>query len=437
MMSTAAHEIRRRLHPHEAYFVGGAVRDALLGREPKEVDIATSATPEQIHQIFDDVIDIGRAFGVCLVKDFDTAVEVATFRTEWAYRDGRHPGEIKYATSALEDSKRRDFTINAIYQDEQGELYDPQEGREDLRRKLIRTVGDPQERFAEDHIRMLRAVRFAAQLGFHLHPATADAIRAHAANLSDEPGERVSREIDKILTSGRSAYALDLMKQLGIVAALLPSLEGLSEIEQGAEFHPEGDVWTHTVMALSHADALGVQDIETLLALLLHDAGKALTYKVRDGKITFYGHENVGAEMAFEDLKRLKYKSEVVDSVVWLIKHHMRLQALPEMRDDTARNLLESADAERLLVLNICDRLAASGDLQHVKQAIRLLGQLRHQPPEAAPLVTGHDLIDLGVEVGPEVGKLLQMVKAKTRKGELGTREDALRWVQEQLGQTS
>ena len=432
-MSNAATQILRRLAPHDAYFVGGAVRDGLLGRDPGEVDIATSATPDEIHQIFDDVIDIGQAFGVCLVRDFGTPVEVATFRTESAYRDGRHPGQIEYASTAEEDSKRRDFTINAIYQNKDGEIYDPQDGRDDLRRKLVRAIGDPDDRFAEDHIRMLRGIRFAAQLGFHVEDATAAAIGVHADKLGSEPVERVVVELNKILTSGRSAYGLDLMKELGVLAAVVPVLDQLSGVEQPAEFHPEGDVWTHTVMAISHADALGVDDLPTLLALLLHDIGKPATYKVREGKITFYGHEAVGADMAEEELERLKYPRKVIDSTVWLIRQHMRLQVLPEMRPDTARTLLASPDAERLLVVNICDRLAASGDLESVKEAVRMLGRLRRQPPPPPPLLSGRDLIEAGVPEGPEVGKLLQAVEALRKQGELSTRDDAIAWVQERF----
>lgn len=430
----AAAEILHRLAPsHEAYFVGGAVRDLLLGREAGEFDVATSATPEEIHQIFEDVIDIGRAFGVCLVRDFGTPVEVATFRTESSYRDGRHPDEIEYAETALEDSERRDFTINAIYQDADGGFYDPQGGREDLRKKLVRAIGDPEERFTEDHVRMLRAVRFAAQLGFHIDQVTADAIAANAGKLGDEPGERISVELTKILTSGRSAYGLDLMKELGVLAAVLPSLDALSGVEQPSEFHPEGDVWIHTVMAMSHADALGVKDPATLLGLLLHDIGKARTYEVRDGKITFYGHEAVSAELAEEELDRLKVPRRVIDSVVWLVGHHMRLQDFEEMRPGTARGLLEAPDAERLLVLTICDRLASSADLTGVKEAVRALGRSRREAPEPPPLITGHDLLEVGVPEGPEIGRLLDAVEAMRRDGELVTREDAIRWVGEEL----
>ncbi len=432
-MSNAATEILHRLVPHQAYFVGGAVRDGLLGREPGEVDIATSATPEEIHELFEDVIDIGQAFGVCLVRDFGTPVEVATFRTESAYRDGRHPGEIEYASTAEEDSRRRDFTINAIYQSTDGEFYDPQDGREDLRRKLIRAIGDPDERFAEDHIRMLRGIRFAAQLGFRLDQATAAAIAAHADKLHSEPVERVVVELNKILTSGRSAYGLDLMKELGVLAAILPQLDQLSEVEQPVEFHPEGDVWTHTVMAMSHADALGVTDLPTLLALLLHDIGKPATFEVRDGRITFYSHEVVGAEMAEKELERLKYPRKVIESTVWLIRQHMRLQALPEMRPDTARTLLEAPDAERLLIVNICDRLAASGDLESVKEAVRLLGRLRREPPEPPPLLTGDDLLEAGVLEGPEIGRLLAALEAKRRAGEVTSRDEAIAWVHRQV----
>lgn len=428
-MHNAATEILRRLAPHPAYFVGGAVRDVLLGREPGEFDVATAATPDEIHALFDDVIDIGRAFGVCLVRDFGTPVEVATFRTESAYRDGRHPEKVEYTSTAEEDSERRDFTINAIYQARDGELLDPQGGREDLRRKLIRAVGDPAERFAEDHVRMLRAVRFAAQLSFHIEPATASAITENAEKLRDEPGERIAAELDKILASGRSAYGLDLMKDLGILAAVLPSLDALSEVEQPAEFHPEGDVWTHTVMAMSHADTLGVKDPATLLGLLLHDVGKAQTAEVRDGQITFYGHETVGAAIVREELERLTVPRKVVDSAVWLVEHHMRLQALPEMRAPTARKLLEAPDAERLLVLNLCDRLAASGDVESVKEAVRILGRWRREPPEPPPLLSGDDLLELGLPEGPEIGRLLAAVETKRREGELASAEEAIAWV--------
>ncbi len=330
----AATRIARTLNEagHEALFAGGSVRDRLRGVAPKDYDIATSARPEQVQALFDKTVPVGAAFGVVLVVDDEGAVcEVATFREDVGILDGRHPAEVRFV-DAETDARRRDFTINGMFEDpKSGEILDFVGGRADLQARVVRCIGEPEQRFCEDRLRMLRAVRFAVVLDFAVDPATADAIRDQCGSIRDVSAERVRDELSAILVSGRGGRGIGLLHEYGLLEPLLPEVAALDGVPQPPRFHPEGDVFTHTRMLLDDYTEGG---LEVALGALLHDVGKAPTTEVRpDGKITSPGHAEVGAAMSEAIMRRLRYSAAEIHAVRELVARHMDFPAVPKMRE--------------------------------------------------------------------------------------------------------
>src|SRR5213594_5148374 len=358
--------IVRRLREagHEAYFAGGCVRDQLLGREPLDFDVATSAPPEAVQTLFRRTVPVGAQFGVILIVEDGVRFEVATFRSDDAYVDGRRPTRVHFG-SAREDAERRDFTINGLFLDPLGgQVVDFVGGQMDLRAGIIRAIGDAHARIAEDRLRMLRAVRFAARLRFTIEPATRAAIAAAAPTITDIAAERIGDEMVRILTEGGARPGFELLADTGLLAAVLPEVAGMAGVAQSPDFHPEGDVFVHTLLLLEQLPA-GVS--ETLaLGALLHDVAKPPCAALQDdGRITFYGHPAVGAEMAVAICQRLRRSRAVWERVAYLVRNHLRLVNAPNMRPATLKRFLREDGIDELLELARIDALAASGDLRY------------------------------------------------------------------------
>jgi tRNA nucleotidyltransferase/poly(A) polymerase len=448
-------EILRRLQDagHTAVVVGGAVRDAVLAEQrgaparTPEVDIATSASPPEILRLFPErrVLTVGEAFGVVVVVAPDgRQYEVATFRTESGYSDGRRPDEVRWGTLD-EDVRRRDFTVNGLVAATDGDVLDRVGGIADLEAGLVRAIGDPEERFAEDRLRMLRAVRFACQLRFTIEEKTAAAIRAHAARIGDVSWERVRDEILRILATPRSGDGVRLLDELGLLSPVLPEIAALQGVAQPAEYHPEGDVFAHTVAALRVADGLWDRPL-LKLAVLFHDAGKPHAL-ARSGGENMGGHCGIGAGIAAAALTRLRLPKRDIEWIVHLVREHMRVARLPEMGLGKQVRLLGVGEIEEaplaeldrrfplfadLLRLVICDAEAsahrASAWQPLLTRAAGLLLHLRrvHGIRYARELLTGDDLVAMGFPPGPRLGEVLDLVHERILAGEIATRDEAL-----------
>lgn len=429
----AARLIAKRLREagFTALLAGGCVRDLLLGLEPKDFDVATDAPAATVQQLFRRTIAVGAQFGVVLVADYGPAIEVATFREDEEYRDGRRPSAVRFATPEV-DARRRDFTINGMFLDpESGRVVDYVGGQEDLARKVVRAIGDPHARIAEDRLRMLRAVRFAAVLGFELHPDTFAAIRQHAATITDIACERIGDEIVRMLTEGgrgAAKRAFELLDATGLLHPVLPEVAAMKGVQQSPEYHPEGDVWTHTLLVLEQLDHAP----ETLaLGALLHDVGKPVTQAYDDGRITFYGHCERGAEMAVAICQRLRRSRDTWERVEFLVRQHLEHIHAREMRPATLKRFLTQEGIDELLELVRMDILASNGNLETWEFCRAKLAELRQQGPLPAPLLRGRDLLAEGYAPGPHIGQILHAVRDLQLDGKLTTREEALAWVRE------
>ncbi|MCL6546420.1 MAG: CCA tRNA nucleotidyltransferase [Bryobacteraceae bacterium] len=416
----------------QAWFVGGCVRDLLLGRVPKDFDVATSATPDRIQRLFPDAKPVGAHFGVMLFEREGAQVEIATFRSDQSYSDGRRPDAVRFETSPEQDVLRRDFTINALLLDPlTGEVLDFVGGREDLEARLIRVIGDPERRFGEDHLRLLRAVRFAAVLGFQIEPATFAAIRRLAPLIRRVAAERIRDELERLLTEGDARRGLELLDESGLLVELLPEVAAMKGVSQPPQYHPEGDVWTHTLLMLGLMESH--PPLTLALGVLLHDVGKPPTFRVAE-RIRFDGHDTLGARMAAEILGRLRFSKQQIRRVELLVADHLRFKDVPQMRPATLKRFLRQPHFEELLELHRLDCLASHRNLETYHL---LLEMLRQTPPGAlkpAPLLRGADLIQAGYTPGPLFGRILEAVEEAQLEGRLKTREQALRFVEHHFG---
>lgn len=402
-----------RQNGHEAYLVGGCVRDLLLGREPKDWDIATDARPDRIEALFPKTLAIGKAFGIIAVVDADgSTVEVATYRADAPYADGRHPGAVAF-TDAREDALRRDFTINALFLDPAtGEIRDFTDGQADLRAGIIRAIGDPAARFGEDHLRLLRAVRFAATLGYAIEPATFAAVQKLAPQIHRISAERIRDELFRLLTeSAKAGAALQLLRDSGLLREILPEIDAMTGVEQPPEFHPEGDVFTHTKLMLDNLPPNPA--LRLALSVLLHDVGKPPTAQLitlPDGspRWRFENHAPVGAEMARAILERLRAPNALVDDVCAIIAGHMRLADAPKMREAKLRRLIGAPTFEDELELHRLDCISSHAKLDVFDFLKAARARFAAEPVLPPPLVTGRDLIALGHVPGPHFSKILQ-----------------------------
>ncbi|HEU5021860.1 MAG TPA: CCA tRNA nucleotidyltransferase, partial [Bryobacteraceae bacterium] len=367
---------RLRAEGHSAWLVGGCVRDLLLNRAPKDFDLATSAHPDELLQLFPRSGQVGAHFGVVLVRDGDAQVEVATFRSDLDYADGRRPIAVHFETSPEQDVLRRDFTINALLLDPAtNEVVDYTGGRADLAAGVIRAIGDPVRRFREDHLRLLRAIRFAARLNFTIEPGTFAAMKELSPAIRAIAAERVRDEISRILTEGGPRRGFELLDASGLLQEILPEVAALKGVEQPPAFHPEGDVWTHTLLML---EGLRNPTIELALGVLLHDIGKPATFRIAD-RIRFDGHVEKGIEIAHSLLNRLRYPGAVIEQVEALIANHMKFKDAPNMRESRLKRFLRMPKFDEHLELHRLDCLSSHGSLQNYDFALR---KLHEAPPE-------------------------------------------------------
>lgn len=412
---------------HEAYWAGGCVRDRLLGRQPSDYDVATGATPEQVRALFPGAVLVGRAFGVVRAPLKGVFFEVATFRRDSVYQDGRHPENVTF-TDAPTDARRRDFTVNAMFYDPQtGTLHDFVGGRRDLEARLVRCVGDAAGRFREDHLRLLRAVRFAATLGFTLEAETERAIRTHAALVLRVSAERVRDELTRtLLESARAGQALRLLEDVGLLGALLPEVAAMRGQDQPPRFHPEGDVMTHTVIML---DAMRTADPRLAYAVLLHDVGKPATARQADDRLRFDGHACVGAETAHRILRRLRFSNDDADVVAACIRRHMRFKDVPNMKTATLRRFAGAPTFPLELELHRLDCIASHGNLDTHRFLTDFVEKRSREPVLPPPWVTGRDVMHLGVPQGPGVGAWLRSAYDVQLEGRVSCREELLQWL--------
>ncbi len=408
---------------YTAYIAGGAVRDKHLCRPPKDYDIATNALPEQIEALFKKTVPIGKAFGVIVVVQYGIETEIATFREDAGYQDGRRPDSVNFC-GAEEDAKRRDFTINGMFYDpETDETIDYVGGKSDLAKKIIRAIGDPERRFAEDHLRMLRAVRFAHTLGFSIATTTRNAIKNHADDLAKISIERIENEFSRILTESlRPGDALSELVDLGLMKHIIPEVLPLIGQEQPPEFHPEGDVFEHTTFMLNLIDnppstpapprkkprPPGFKKALAYTALL-HDIGKPDTAFMGEDRLRFHGHETKSAEMAKVILRRLKLPTKEIKAIVIAVKGHMRFKDVPKMNKSTLRKLLGAGTFELELALHWLDCTGSHGLLDNYNFLLKKEEELANEPALPERWISGRDLIELGVEPGPRIGELLKL----------------------------
>jgi poly(A) polymerase len=430
-----ATEIVRRLQTagFSAYFVGGCVRDSLLGREPQDYDIATSAVPDQIEYIFRRTIPVGRQFGVIIVLEGGQQFQVATFRAEADYQDGRHPEHVTFS-DAKADASRRDFTVNGLFFDPvQNKLHDWVNGEADLRAKLLRTIGAPEERFAEDHLRLLRAVRFAAQLDFEIETETFAALKANAPKILTVSAERIRDELIKLFRPPYAARGLDLLRDSGLLKQVLPEIAATIDCMQSPDYHPEGTVYEHIKLMLASMPPDASPSLPW--TVLLHDVAKPVTASLdpKSGAIHFYGHEKIGAAMAETLLQRLKFPRKQTDEIAATVLHHMQFKDVKDMRKSTLRRMLMRETFPLELELHRMDCLGSHRMLDHYDFMVEQARELENQPQIRPPLLTGDDLMALGVKPGREMGALLDELREKQLSDELKTGDEARQWVREQM----
>jgi putative nucleotidyltransferase with HDIG domain len=414
---------------HLAYFAGGCVRDKLRGKEPKDYDIATSATPAQVTKLFPGSNEVGAHFGVVIAKQQGVAVEIATFRTDGSYRDGRRPDSVTFSTPQ-EDARRRDFTINGLFEDpDDGEVIDFVGGRCDLEAGVLRAIGNPGDRFAEDSLRLLRAVRFATTLGFEIESGTWQAMKDHAGGLQRISPERIRDEFSRIIILPARRRGLELLVDSGLIGHFIPEVLPLIGCDQPPQWHPEGDVYVHTGIML---EMLGDDaPLELCLAVLLHDIAKppTRTYDSEDDRIRFNGHDVLGATMAEEILRRLKYPNHVIEDVAFMVSRHMQFMNVQQMKVSKLKRFMAAPTFPQELELHRVDCASSNGFTDNLEYLIAKREEFAAEPLIPKPLVTGHDLISLGLQPGPRFSEILEAVQTEQLEGRLTEREAALEWV--------
>ena len=430
-----------RSHGYQAYFAGGCVRDTLLGLIPTDYDVATDARPAEVMRIFPETYAVGAQFGVVLVPSDESPlpgaapsehpnyVEVATFRNDGTYSDGRHPDKVSYSNDPREDVQRRDFTVNGLLMDplESDQVLDFVGGREDLQAGIIRAIGDAERRFSEDKLRMLRAVRFAARFAYVIEPQTLEAIRRLAPQIQQVSRERVRDELTKMLTEGHARRAFELLDYTGLLDEVLPEVKRMQGVEQSPEYHPEGDVWSHTLLLL---EKLPPSVSRTLAwGSLLHDVGKPPTFRAAPDRIRFDGHVEVGTRMAEEIAHRLHFSNEDTKQIAALVANHMRFKDAQRMKESTLKRFLRLPRFDEHLEMHRIDCLSSHGDLALYNFVRERLQQTPEEEIRPAPLLTGEDLIRLGYHPGPQFREMLGALEDAQLEGNLHTREEALSFV--------
>jgi tRNA nucleotidyltransferase/poly(A) polymerase len=432
-METTARALARRLREngHLAYFAGGCVRDLLRAETPKDIDIATDAWPESVQRIFPRTYAVGAHFGVIVVLEDGFQFEVATFRSDGAYLDGRRPSEVHFAT-APEDAARRDFTINGMFFDpEKDAVIDLVGGRADLQARLIRAIGDPEKRFTEDRLRMLRAVRFATVLDYEIESATWAALEQSAAAISEISAERIREELVRIFLSPRRPRGWDLLEASGLMRTILPEVEAMKGCEQPPQFHPEGDVFKHTriMLDLLPNDA----SLPLVFSVLFHDIGKPPTASVdENGRIRFNGHDRVGAEMTEAVMQRLRFSRAEIDATVEAVRQHMVFKDVPRMRIAKLKRFMARPTFADELELHRVDCASSHRMMENYDFLLQKREEFAHEPIIPPPLVRGDDLLALGLNPGPKIGEILEAVETRQLEGALTSHEQALDWVRKE-----
>jgi putative nucleotidyltransferase with HDIG domain len=432
---STAKEIVSRLQKagFTAFWVGGCVRDFLLGREPQDIDIATDAKPEQVEKLFKRTFAIGKKFGVIIVVEGGHQFQVATFRSEENYQDGRRPEKVVFS-DAKADALRRDFTINALFYDPITETtHDWVGGEKDLRARIIRTIGKPEKRFGEDHLRLLRAIRFAAQLNFEIEPATFAAVKALAPKIKLISAERIRDELLKLFRPPHAARGLDLLRDSGLMEYVLPELAATIDCDQSPNYHPEGSVYNHIRLMLEQLPPDAPESLPW--CVILHDIGKPPTSSVdeENGAIHFYGHEKIGADMARVILNRLRFPKKDIDETVACVRQHMQFKDVKQMRKATLRRMLLRETFPLELELHKLDCLGSHRSLENYDFLIEQAEELNKKPVIRPPLLRGEDLIALGMKPGPAMGELLHEIREKQLSDELKTKREAKAWVKKKL----
>jgi len=420
----------------QALLAGGCVRDFLLGREPADFDVATDATPKQVMKVFPESIAVGAQFGVMLIPGDRMKVEVATFRSDVGYSDGRHPDRVEYSKTPQEDVQRRDFTINGLLmRHDTGEVLDFVGGREDLKAGIIRAIGEPSRRFAEDKLRMLRAVRFAARFGFEIEPATFRAIRKHVGEILQVSPERLRDELTKLLTEGAARRGFELLDETWLLQRVLPEISAMKGVEQPPQYHPEGDVWIHTRMML---DGLAAGTSPTLAwGVLLHDVGKPPTFRPvseTGDRIRFDGHVEVGVRMAAEICARLRFSNEETEQILALVNNHMRFKDVESMRSSTLKRFVRMPHFDEHMALHRLDCLSSNRHLEAYEFVKQFLAETPPEQVRPERLLTGDDLRDMGFRPGPLFSEILGALEEAQLEGEVRNREEAERYLLEKYG---
>jgi poly(A) polymerase len=425
-----------RRNGYQALLVGGCVRDLLLVREPADYDVSTDATPEQVVSLFSESVAVGAQFGVILIPRDGLKVEVATFRSDVGYSDGRHPDRVVYSKTPQEDVQRRDFTINGLLmRHDTGEVLDFVGGQTDLEAKVIRAIGEPVRRFAEDKLRMMRAVRFAARFGFEIEAATFRAIRQHVAEIHQVSSERLREELTKLLTEGAARRAFELLDETWLLQQVLPEIGAMKGVEQPPQYHPEGDVWIHTLLMLEGLP----KDVSPTLAwgVLLHDVGKPPTFQSAaetGDRIRFNNHVEVGVRMAEGICRRLRFSNEDTEQILALVDNHMKFAAVEEMRTSTLKKFVRLPHFDEHLALHRLDCLSSHRHLESYEFVTRFLAVTPPEQVRPERLLTGDDLRAMGFRPGPLFSQILQALEDGQLEGQIRTRVEAEEYVLSNFG---
>jgi len=434
-MHEAARRVAARLreHGHIAYFAGGCVRDMVRGLAPKDFDVATNAKPEEVQKIFPRTHAVGAHFGVIIVLEEGFQFEVATFRSDDAYIDGRHPTAVHFS-SPENDAQRRDFTINGMFFDPVGNnVIDFVGGRTDIDAKLVRAIGQPAQRFAEDRLRLLRAVRFATVLDYQIDSETWKALVADASSINQISAERIRDELVRIFVSENRVRGWDLLDASGLMQAILPELDAMKGVLQPEQFHPEGDVFVHTRLMLQFLPEQ--VSVPLVFAVLFHDVAKPVTSRVDNtGRIRFNDHDRVGAEMTEAIMRRLRFSGAEIEAAVEMVRHHMVFKDAPNMRVAKLKRFMARPTFAEELELHRVDCESSHRMLDNYQFLLRKREEFANEPIIPPPLVRGDDLIALGLKPGPKFGEILEAVETRQLEGSLRTRAEALEWVKEEYG---
>jgi poly(A) polymerase len=428
-----AEQICQRLREagRQALFNGGCVRDIILGREPSDYDISTDARPEEVQQLFPNSLSVGAQFGVVIVVEGKIQVEVATFRSDIGSADGRHPARVEFSNSPEEDVRRRDFTINGLLMDPQNRMVlDFVGGQADLKAHVVRAIGEPELRFEEDKLRMLRAVRFAARFDYAIEPQTFAAIRKLASQIHQVSQERVRDELNKMLTEGAARSAFELLDETRLLHEILPEVERMKGVDQPPQFHPEGDVWTHTLLMVENLEAGAPKTLAW--GVLLHDVGKPPTFRPPSGpndRIRFDEHVAVGVRIAEDICRRLRFSNEDSEQVAALVANHMRFKDVPNMRESTRKRFARLPHFEQHLELHRLDCLSSHGSLASYDFVQNFLAETPPAQVRPAPLVNGEDLKQMGFRPGPIFKEILAAVEDAQLEGKIADRDEALELV--------